>query len=351
MHSQYPLRDLLIAALFVFLALGIVIGLLLILLRVLLRRSRATPCAEIPEAVDRHPDPCLYSQSFILQFFPGLPVTWNNPDITLTELNGVPVNSFALQPGHDYLVHTRIWDAAFSPAFGTLVRCNFHGFGFNSPASQPVETSADGTPKLAVLNIAPWQNATATFRWTTPGTEGHYCLLVECSHPADSNKWNNFGQENTVVQKARRGSNVTVQAPITNRSREHPQQVRFSADTYRIPVSEIELRLRTTEGRKRGPDAGELRFQRRGRGLARYAYKGKEALLRANESAPRAIPAGWRVGIDGQMIELAPGETRTMPVEIEIPLEAELGPISFNITSIPDRGEPGGVTIEIDVES
>ncbi len=102
MHNPILWRDLFILALALLLILFVIVLVILTVLRHWLRRSRATPCAEIPEAVGRQPDPCLYSQSFLMQFFPGQPVTWDNPDISLTEVDGTPVSSAVLQPGHNY---------------------------------------------------------------------------------------------------------------------------------------------------------------------------------------------------------------------------------------------------------
>lgn len=350
MQSWSALRELLFAALLALAILFVIVAALLAWLRRFLRRSRATPCAEVPEAVDRRPDPCLYSQAFLLQFFPGQPVTWDNPDITLTELDGTPVDSGSLQPAHDYVVHARIWDASFSPALGTLVRCSFHGFGFGALPNQPVETNPDGTPRVVVLHIPPWQNATADFRWRTPDAAGHFCLLVECSHPADANGWNNLGQENTVIRRGRAGGTVVVDALIANAARDGAQRVRFATDTYEVPRSEVELRLVRGAAAAGRDAAGELRFAGRPGRPVRYAYEGRDALMATNASASRPVPDGWRVGLAGETIELAPGETRTIPVTIEIPADAAPGPIAFNITSVPDRGAPGGITIRIHVE-
>jgi hypothetical protein len=278
-HAPISLPGLFLAALLIMGISAIMTAAALILFRRLMSRSRATPCAEIREEADRRPDPCLYSQAFILKFFPGQPVTWDNPDIELTELDGTPVTSGDLKASHDYVVLARIWDASFSPALGTAVRCSYHGFGFSSPASQAVETEPDGSPKVVFIHIAPWQNATAKFIWTTPNLPSHYCLLVECSHPADANTWNNLVQGNTVVRTARRGAALTVDALLANRLADRPQRFRFSVDSYTIPERDVELTLRVSESIN-NRDAGELRYASGSRrGLVRYAYGSRSSLL------------------------------------------------------------------------
>jgi hypothetical protein len=107
---------------------------------------------DIPPHVRRKPDPCLYSQAFLLA--QGLPVTWDNPDITLTETDGTPVSSSQLQPDHDYLVHGRIWNASFNPALGVEVRCTVRNWGLGGDWLV-VQINPDGTEHVELLIIAP----------------------------------------------------------------------------------------------------------------------------------------------------------------------------------------------------
>src|SRR5438270_10417493 len=68
-----------------------------------LRRREDDPrkCpTDIPGHIRRKPDPCLYSQSYLMQ--QGIPVTWDNPDIQLIEEDGTPVDSSQLLPDHPY---------------------------------------------------------------------------------------------------------------------------------------------------------------------------------------------------------------------------------------------------------
>jgi len=104
--------------------------------------NRRVPCVPVPAHIRRKPDPCLYSQRFIMERFPGTPVTWNNPDIWLTEQDDTPVDSHQLEPNHTYIVHGRIHDASFDPARATQVRCYYRPFGKKQPEIRLVSAFA-----------------------------------------------------------------------------------------------------------------------------------------------------------------------------------------------------------------
>ena len=327
------------------------------------RGNRRMPCADVPVHIKRRPDPCLYSQSFITANFPGTPVTWDNPDIWLTELNGTPVPSHQLQPDHVYVVHGRIYDASFDPAIATRVRCRFRNWGFSSSTFEPVERNTDGTEKVVTLHIPAWGNREATFRWRTP-TAGHYCIQVECQHADDRQPANNIGQENTDVLPAAAGQTVTQQAMLYNDDRRRRAQVRISVDAYTIPEGRIELRLDT----KRQVLGGEgwlpvynkrtetTRFPRRlGPTYLAWVYRGIDRVLRANAAGFRSLPDGWHVRADGKdleaRLELAPGEQRNVSLEIALAPTARRGervPLNFNAWD--DRSRLiGGFTVFIEV--
>ncbi|HEX8070912.1 MAG TPA: hypothetical protein VF546_13230 [Pyrinomonadaceae bacterium] len=326
------------------------------------------PCAdEIPPHVRRKPDPCLYDQFYLMQ--QNIPVTWYNPDIFLTELDGTPVDSSQLQGDHTYVVHGRIWDASFEPALAVEVRCYFQDWGFNGPRA-PVEFNADGTERVVLLNIAPWGNAVAQFRWTTPGGPGHYCLKVGCYHPDDKNPANNVGQENTDVRGGVPGETLLFPARLMNPF-QRPLRVRFTADTYQIPAREWEFPLVTrtrTVGaaaeRTRGAQRGEKRgttFRQwlwgwgNGPTSVVYNYVGREELLQAQREVPAGIPPGWGVTVDGQPLDqavtLAAGESRDVELALQIPATAQPGEeLAFNFNAVaPERGPLGGVTVRIRV--
>jgi hypothetical protein len=323
----------------------------------------------IPPHVRRKPDPCLYSQSYLMQ--QGIPVSWDNPDIWLTELNGTLVDSSQLQADHTYIINGRIWDASFDPALAVEVRCFFQNWGINGPQI-PVETNPDGTARAKLLNISPWGNAIAQFHWTTPAVSGHFCLKVACAHPDDRNPANNVGQENTEVHGGSPGQTITTRVHILNPF-QRPARVILTADTYRIPDRKWEFPLQT-QRRELGepPQILSGGDQRRGLGQAirqwlagapgggprniRYDYLGRDPLLKAQREAPAAFPPGWGVTIDGSPLRtpliLRPGESRDLEFRVQIPNTAQVGEqwkFNFNAT-IPERGPLGGVTLRISVQ-
>lgn len=222
--------------------------LLAFLLWLLGQRKRRNPrqpseCFMVPPDVSRAPDPCLYSQTYLMA--QGISVTWDNPDIQITTLLGVPVESSALEPDTDYLVNAEIHNASFDAAIGVEVICVYRPWSFGNEDRVPVETDGDGNAAIRVLNIGAWESRKASFKWTTPALQPgddreHYCIQVECFHPADREPNNNIGQENTNV--VRTTSPATIDIPLQN-LRDIQQTIRFEVDEYTIPADKIEMAL------------------------------------------------------------------------------------------------------------
>ncbi len=376
------------------------------LLRLLRRRRddegyEKIDCFEIPPDVNRRPDPCLYSQTFLAA--QGIAVTWDNPDIRITTPTGDPAPSPVLEANTDYLVVGTIHNASFDAAIGVSVRCFVRPWGFDFSQRTPVEVDAAGDPAERVVHIGPWGQALATFTWRTPNVaEGHYCLTVECAHPADREPNNNVGQENTDVRRSAAAAAQRFTVPFFNR-RERVREFIIRADEYQIPEGRVELELEHIPGsrgidddRKRAlmtasglppPDrtgnepreeeirraierdairgarirlSSEERRQRRGRGYRVFGYRGRSALMADNrlDGFPLANgwtltfpgltehPAGWRVAIP-------PGTTRDIEVVVEVPADAAAGDAkAINLTAMdPLGGVVGGVTIYLEVEA
>ena len=354
----------------------LVLLLLLLLWRILLLllgkgwrggKPPQAPCPEdIPPHVRRKPDPCLYSQAFLLA--QGVPVTWDNPDIQITETDGTPAPSSQLEADHDYLVQGRIWNASFNPALGVEVRCAVRDWGMGGDWLV-VQTNADGTEHVELLVIAPWGNATSKFKWHTPPVTGHFCLRVACHHPDDKNTANNVGQENTRVVATGVGGNVSARARVTNTAR-RGNRLTFSIDTYRVRDQEWEFKLQTRiRSIGDGPVGGRtnvreslrnliVRLAKEGRGPINtaYAYVSREPLFKSESGAPRSIPEGWKLTFDGQPpnapLLLAPGESRDVEIRVEVPATARPGEEhAFNINSIDSaEGRLSGVTLVVRVQ-
>lgn len=346
--------------------------LLIYLLRLLKRLFRKKPskndrkvkCVEVPAHIKRKPDPCLYSQQFIRERYPGTPVTWDNPDIWITDLNGTPVNSRELQTDRDYQVHCRIHNASFDPAIGTGVRCYFRPFGFSSTSVQAVEVNPDNSEKIIVVHIPAWGNRIAVFNWRTPSQAGHYCLKAECRHPEDKEPGNNIGQENTDVLQAQAGETISTLAWIANTNQTEGMEAHFTADAFNIPDEEIEFQL-ATQVKSLG-DAGFFpKFQektqrfRYGRRPApvytAYKYTGQSGLMRKIQSLDSSLPESWNVTIQGaalnQRISLSPEEERELLIEVQTPGNIPKGQThQINLTAFDNNERViGGITLFIEI--
>lgn len=319
------------------------------------RRPPSTCGDEVPPQVRRKPDPCIYSQSYLKS--QGLPVTWNNPDITITEPDGTPVPSGQLLPDHSYLVKARISNAAAYPALGVEVRCDFRDWGLGGPWLPILEPPAVVQEQVVVLHIAHWASSTAVFRWRTPSAAGHFCLRVKIFHPDDKNPANNVGQENTRVIEAAPGDTVSARIMVENPSGVRTQ-LAVAGDTYRIPPDKWEFDRVTVQRELNGDlvrvDAGTnpvpipilsarsrierwaVTSQRPGTKVTRQFYKGQERLFEAQRKALTPLPSGWALQIDGRPIaagvDLGPGEQREVDLQITVPPDAQPGQeISINL--------------------
>ena len=329
-------------------------------------------CCEVPVHVKRKPDPCLYSQPYLMA--QGLSVTWDNPDIWLTLPDGTPVSSSALQPGTAYVVHARILDASFDPAIATEVRCFYRPWSFNSPDRTPIEFNPNGTEKVVVLHIPPWSSEVAEFNWTTPNIPNrHWCLQVECRHADDKNPNNNLGQENTQVLAGTAGQAMAAHAVLHNPT---ARQLRAAlhVDHYSIPDRQVELTLatRTRYLRKAGPFDGvhQLMLTRdsvsgklanqahRGPSFNTYAYRGFDQLIPDNGRGHQPLDPTWQVTINGEVIShghipeigLAPDQTINIPISLTIPAEPPGTRVPLNVVAVSDRGKLlGGVTMIVEV--
>jgi hypothetical protein len=330
-------------------------------------------CSELPPHIKRKPDPCIYSQTYRMS--QGLSVTWDNPDIEIKTPGGALAQSSNLTANTDYVVHARISNASFDPALATEVRCFYRPYSFNDPERTPIEFNPDGTEKVVLLHIAPWQSEIALFNWHTPDVEqAHYCLQVECRHPDDKNPNNNLGQENTNVIGGSPGETITTQARLVNRE-EVTRRFRILADAYRIPEGKVTLDLKVRRlplrSRRRfdalynllmthDPVKGGLRTKSgRAPVWISYAYTGFDALRKANARGQFPIPPEWQVVIDDQALDgngvreltLAGGEAHDVALKFTVPAGAEPGTrMPLNFTAVTPLGKiAGGVTLIVEV--
>jgi hypothetical protein len=197
-------------------------------------RDEGDPCHKIDNPAFHRPDPCIYSQPYLLKL--GLPVTYDNPDITVMK-NGVIVDENDLLPNTDYEINATIWNNSYeAPVVGLNVHFSFLSFGA-STVDNPIGT--------AIINLGvkggPNHPALAKMIWTTPPAPGHFCLQVLLNWVDDANPENNLGQNNVNV--------VTPHSPATSsfklrNNTKKENRYRFETDTYSLPA------LKTCEPKK-----------------------------------------------------------------------------------------------------
>jgi hypothetical protein len=194
-----------------------------------------TCCLPVPAGVWLQPDAYLYSQRYLMSL--GLAVTWDNPDVTLTDMGGALVGSHDLLPATDYritaLIHNR---AAAAPAPGLPVVFTLVAFGAGGPARQTIGVVTIDLP----VRAAPGEPVPASIVWRTPPAPDHYCIEIDAAWPDDAFPIDNVGQHNTVVRRAAPGQrlqlHVPVYAPRTQRARLQATRLRVRLDGYRLPA-------------------------------------------------------------------------------------------------------------------
>ena len=352
-------------------------------------------CFEIPPDVARRPDPCLYSQHYLAS--QGLAVTWDNPDIIITHLDGTPAN-LPLDPDRDYLVLGTIHNASFDPALGVAVRCFVRPWGVDFQDRVPTEVDNYGQPATRIVHIGAWGQATTVFKWRTPNVDkAHYCVTVECYHPADREPANNVGQENTdILRKANAGSTVNIIVPFYNRH-ENVRTFRITVDSYEIKDEPIQFRLEQIRGPNgiakeqlrtlmdvtRSPGSilqepeklrrlvdrdamrgarirlsPEGRRVRRGVGYRLFGYHGAAPFHDVNRAGKFPLPPGWMVDFpkqgqdnQGAQVIIPAGTTQNLEAVITVPRNAQPGERRhINLTAFnPANQVVGGVTLDIEV--
>jgi hypothetical protein len=214
----------------------------------------------LPEDVMRRPDPCIYSQFYLME--QNLPVTWNNPDIWLTAATTpdlIEADSYHLKANNLYFVNVRVHNASTDAALGVRVRLLYRPWSFNSPDLVPVEIDLNGNEVIRTVNVPGMGSVITRFNWITPnnpanGESSHWCIQAHLFHPMDTNIKNNLGQENTQVYNVsnkRLATNdpVKINATLFNHG-EKPIQFTIAALNYQTNEKEsIELKLKSNTGK------------------------------------------------------------------------------------------------------
>ena len=186
---------------------GCGLGWLCRLILILTGKGRGTkPCIYIPERIINRPDPCIYDQFLLMQL--GLPVTWDNPDVTIFRA-GIEQYTYDLTVDTEYDLEVRLHNSSREkPATGTTVDIRWIEFGAGAEIRHPIAVLSANVPVYPATT-------TVTTKWRTPAAEGHYCIEVELFHPDDGNPANNRGWNNTQVKQA--ASEVRAPMRVFNR--------------------------------------------------------------------------------------------------------------------------------------
>lgn len=294
------------------------------------RERSGPPSVRLPSTIYKRPDPLIYSQYYFMAR--GFAVTWDNPDIWLTELPApdgsmAAVASHQLLPNHVYRVHARIYNGSLeAPAVGMPVVFSFLTFGIGivptligvAVVDLPVK-GASGHPK-------------ETFRdWLTPATPGHYCLQVGLVWPDDAEPANNIGQENVDVKKL--ASPATFVFPLRNDAPTR-RLFRLEVDTYPAPVP-------PACPDRPVPDRGGTFSATRNDAAA------EAARLAAHRRDAHPLPAKWSVVFSpGPELILAGGEQVDITAIVTVPVSLP-APRPVNVNAFADGIFVGGVTLYV----
>jgi hypothetical protein len=276
----------------------------------------------IPDDVYRRPDPCIYSQYFLMS--QGFAVSWNNPDIWL-QRDKITVSSTSLEPDTLYEVVARVWNNSIeAPAVGLPVRFSYIDFGIGGAANLIGVTSVDLPVKGA--NGHP---AYARIPWKTPSTPGHYCILVQLIWSDDANPLNNLGQENTDV-KPLNSPHALFAIRVRNDGRV-ARTLRLEADFYERPAV---VPCPEQPARQPALSKEEVAVNRR----AALARHGREHF---------GVPAAWRVELQPRQLTLDSGGEESVAVDITAP-DGFGGRQAININAFDGDRLAGGVTVYVE---
>ena len=279
------------------------------------KNATNTGCASVNNPAFHRPDPCIYSQKYLLSL--GLAVTWDNPDISLFK-NGVQVSEGDLHPNTEYEIRATIWNNSYdAPIVGLHVNFSFLSFGVNTVTNpigfRVVDLGVKGGTQHPAI---------ATMLWTTPPA-GHYCIVVDFQWVDDANPNNNIGQNNVQVVAAT--SPATFTFAVRNQENKE-RSYRMEADTYTLPeLSDCDKRAATRRDK---------------------VQKWKEVQALHNR-ATHPVPLGWTVQFTPPAVTLVPNAEVNVTVEITPPV-GFTGEQAFNVHAVKDNGVyAGGVTVYV----
>lgn len=287
----------------------------------LVRRKFPRSCLRLPIDVTRRPDPCIYSQFFLMAN--GQSVTWDNPNVEIL-LGGLPQDTYNLAPATTYEVRVGIENA--SPVFdaiGTQVQVNLLTFGVGAPGPALIHSFVTDVPAATTFPGIP-----EPFAWTSPPTPGHYCIQVLITHPNDVNTGNNEGWNNTEVRDVHPGETFKRTIPVWNAIPYKPRRGKEGRDANFERLSRIDITVDSYEFRAADLGSGDL-----------------DVIF-----APR--PAVWGAGAAPLGLVIPPGGDDPAEVEFQVTVPDDAVPgtrATFNVTATAEGHPLGGVTFHLNV--
>ena len=325
------------------------IRLLLLLLRRACERKRQygdkqpMHCLPIPAGVYLRPDASIYSQSYLMSL--GMAVTWDNPDVHLTDALNNVVGSHSLKPSTPYTVtatiHNRSNDA---PALDMPVVFRLFSFGVGGGTVQEIGSVKVDLP----VRGAPGEPAEASVTWTTPAALGHYCIQIEAVVPDDANPLDNIGQHNTVIQGVSAGRALHLIVPIRNAL----QGVRTFAirhHSYHLPAEAIVRR--GLGGRRRDAAVADVRIETSGEGRETDESL-QRRVVAANRAEFFASPPEWAAAVSAGRVTLEAEGTTEVEFTATVPASAPAGSRQLFHVSVTEESTErpiGGVTAIFDI--
>lgn len=282
------------------------------------------PCLPIPEGVWLRPDAYLYSQRLLMGL--GMAVTWDNPDVTLTDMAGNVVGSHDLLPSTDYRITAQIHNKSpDAPAPGLPVVFTLLSFGAGGPPRQSIGSTVINLP----VRAAPGEPAAASVVWTTPAVPDHYCIEIDCSWPDDAFPIDNVGQHNTVIRKASADEQLLIEIPIWQVRDEAHEHLALSIglDGYQLPSRPL---------LRREDEPGETFAER---------------IKRANLAELHEADPQWAPSLSAHTVSKSSGST-SVTFSATVPATASSGDRAhFNISVNDPTGNRvvGGATVIVQV--
>lgn len=280
------------------------------------RGTQQKGCINIDNPAFHRPDPCIYSQQYLMAL--GLAVTWDNPDIAIL-LNGVPVPEHDLLPDTEYEIDATVWNNSYeAPVIGLLVHFSYLSFGVATENhlidTAVVDLGVKGGPNYPAHALIPWR---------TPSTPGHYCVQVLLDPPDDLEPRNNLGQNNLDVVPAH--SPAAFSFRVRNDT-PRPERYSFEVDTYVLPAT----------------PACPTKLPRR-----RPSQTERIAAARVlHDPAAYPVPPGWTVELTPPSFALEPGQEVDVSAVITPPADFTRNQ-AFNVRAVHGAGPVGGVSLVV----